>query len=344
MTVVDVHAHLVHPDTVRRFPVPPVLGDVAGLVEAKAAAGIDLTIVGSPNGAGTMVPVPGGGNYHQPLDRLCAFHDWLGQVVADHRDRLRAYVYCDPFGDARMLEAAAQYLATEEFVGIITNPTLRGEYLDSPRADDFFALVAELGVPVMIHSGAEPACCAGIGDYGLVEMVGRYCDVTLGLAAIVLSGRLEQHPDIPIIGTASGGALNLLAGRLDLAWRPRHWGPAATGGEDGRPGQLDRAPHRSRTKAPPSELVRRLYVDTSLDGRHAHLVNLEVFGPDRMLFGTDWPPVPVDHAAKIRMVEELPVADAERQAILGGTALRLFGLEEPGGPAVLAAQAEGSQP
>ena len=63
---------------------PPALADVEGMVEKKAALGIDLTIVGSPVGFGTMVPVPGLDPYSQPLDQLKSFHDWLAETVEAH--------------------------------------------------------------------------------------------------------------------------------------------------------------------------------------------------------------------------------------------------------------------
>ena len=55
------------------------------------------------------------------------------------------------------------------FVGIIANTSIEGEYLDSPRADGFFAMAEELGVPVFLHPGPGPATCQGVRDHGLVE-------------------------------------------------------------------------------------------------------------------------------------------------------------------------------
>ncbi|WP_257463378.1 amidohydrolase family protein [Archangium lipolyticum] len=318
--IIDIHSHLAHPELARHAPVPPSLLDVDRLIEVKAEAGIDLTFIGSPSGPGTLVPASRGGNFTQPLDKLRAFHDWLGATVAAHRTRLRAYVYCDPFADDAMLAATEEYLRREEFVGIMTNPSAHGEYLDSPRADAFFAFAAGLDVPVMIHSGMDPVCCQGISDYGMFDMVGRYCDVTLGLSALVLSGRLEQHPSLRVIGTASGGALSLIGSRLDMAWRSQLWAGA---------GKKPEGLRDQRTRTPPSVLLRRLYADTTADNPDLHLANLKAFGAEHLLFGSDWPPVPVVHAGKIREVEALPLCDEERRAILGGNALRVFGLEGP---------------
>jgi hypothetical protein len=52
--IVDVHGHITHPALFERFPMPRTLLDIEGMLERKAALGIDLTIVGSPVGFGTM--------------------------------------------------------------------------------------------------------------------------------------------------------------------------------------------------------------------------------------------------------------------------------------------------
>jgi aminocarboxymuconate-semialdehyde decarboxylase len=313
--IIDIHSHLAHPALARHAPVPPSLLDVRHLIEVKAEAGIDMTFIGSPSGPGTLVPSSRGGNYTMPLDKLRAFHDWLGTTVAAHPDRLRAYVYCDPFADDATLAATEEFLGRPEFVGIMTNPSMGGEYLDSPRADGFFALAAERGVPVMIHSGADPVCCHGISDYGLLDMVGRYCDVTIGLSALILSGRLERYPSLRIIGTASGGVLSLIGSRLDMASRGQVWAGA---------GKKPEGLREQQTRTPPSELLRRLYVDTTADNTDIHLANLKAFGAGHLLFGSDWPPVPVAHEDKIRSIQALPLSEAEQRAILGDTALSLF--------------------
>lgn len=302
---------------------PPSLGDVDAMIEAKAAAGIGLTIVGSPAGAATMVPVPGLDTYRQPADQLRAFHDWLATVARERREHLRAYAWCNAFADDRGLAEAAETVRADGFVGIIANTSIEGEYLDSPRADGFFAMAEELGVPILLHPGTGPATCQGVRDQGLVEMVGRYCDVTMGLAAIVLSGRLEQHPGVRIIGASSGGALALLGKRLDLAWQPRHWdeAPGKSSHAARNPAMPNTAP---RCTAPPSELMQRLYVDTTADGVTPIAMDLGVFGAGHVLFGTDSPPLPVALEAAVEAFGFLNAED--RDSVLGGNATRIFAL------------------
>ncbi|MCA1655875.1 MAG: amidohydrolase, partial [Pseudonocardiaceae bacterium] len=63
--ITDVHGHVTPPELLKRFPMPPSLGDIDGMVARKAALGIITTVVGSPVGYGTMLPVPGNDNYAQ---------------------------------------------------------------------------------------------------------------------------------------------------------------------------------------------------------------------------------------------------------------------------------------
>jgi predicted TIM-barrel fold metal-dependent hydrolase len=309
---IDVHGHVTHPELFKRFPMPPALADIEGMLEHKAQHGIELTIVGSPVGFGTMMPVPGLDNYAQPVDQLKSFHAWLAETVAAHPGRLAAYVYTNPFGGTELLEEAANTVRGEGFVGLIVNSSVKGEYLDSERGDDFFAMVAELDVPVMIHPGAEPAAGTGVRDFRLVEQLGRFFDVAISIASLIVAGRLEAHPGLKLIGATAGGGIAGIASRIDLAHRSR---PPAEGVT------------RTELSKSPSEYLRSVYVDTATMSPHVHLANLEVVGSERMLFGTDSPPMSTPLPAALAMVDALPIDAAAKQGVLADNAKRLFGLD-----------------
>ncbi|MCW2870227.1 amidohydrolase family protein [Actinacidiphila oryziradicis] len=313
--IIDIHAHLSPPEAARRFPMPPSLTDVDGMLAARALAGIDLTIIGSPVGAGAMARVPGVDNYAQPRDQLRSFHAWMSGLIASFPDQLRGYVYANPLGDDDHLEGVRQTLADPAFVGLITNSSVHGELLGSPRADSFFALAAETGVPVLVHAPAEPAGTERVDDIGFVEQIGRFCDLTMGMAMIAFAGWLDKYPGLRLIGATGGGAMALLPERLQTAARPRHWGGGAPPAQSAAPPAAD-----------PGAALQRMYVDTSpLSPAHLSL-NAEVLGPERMLFGTDSPPLSVPLEECIRMIEKLPVDKASQQLILGGNAEALFDL------------------
>ncbi|MEW1779853.1 amidohydrolase family protein, partial [Streptomyces sp. NPDC086777] len=226
--IIDIHGHLSPPEAAERFPMPPSLTDVDGMLAARAEAGIDLTIIGSPVGAGAMARVPGVDNYAQPRDRLRGFHAWMSGLIGRFPDRLRGYVYANPFGDDDHLEGVRETLADPAFVGLITTSSVHGELLGSPRADSFFALAAEAGVPVLVHAPAEPAGTERVDEMGFVEQIGRFGDVTMGMAMIAFAGWLDKYPELRLIGATGGGAMALLPERLQTAARapPRGGGGA----------------------------------------------------------------------------------------------------------------------
>ncbi|AWW36129.1 amidohydrolase family protein [Streptomyces cadmiisoli] len=335
--IIDIHGHLSPPEAAERFPMPPSLTDVDGMLAARAQAGIDLTIIGSPVGAGAMARVPGIDNYAQPRDRLRGFHAWMSGLIAKFPDQLRGYVYANPFGDDDHLEGVRETLQDPAFVGLITTSSVHGELLGSPRADSFFALAAEAGVPVLVHAPAEPVGTERVDDFSFVEQIGRFGDLTVGMAMIAFAGWLDKYPGLRLIGATGGGAMALLPERLQTAARPRHWaGGAPPSGRpaDRKPGTAPPAAGAAKPashgamapSADPIAALRRMYVDTSPFSA-AHLsLNAEVLGPERMLFGTDSPPMAAPLEDFVRMIEKLPVDKASQQRILGGNAEALFDL------------------
>lgn len=300
---IDVHGHVTPPELLKKFPMPPSLGDIDGMLARKAALGITTTVVGSPVGYGTMLPVPGNDNYAQPSASLARFHEWVAETVRAKGGALTGYVYANPFA-ADDVARAAEWLREREFTGLIVNTSVRGEYLNDSRTDDFFAMAADAGAPVLLHPPAVPVAAAAMGSVGAIEHVVRPCDVTMGVAAILLAGRLQRFPRLTLIVPNAGGALALLREKLDMAQQ------------------------RDGIEGPPiSAQLRQLYVDTATPSLPALRAAVEVFGPDRMLFGTDSPPLATSLKDALAAVDALGLSEQDRAKVLGGTAAELFGLD-----------------
>jgi predicted TIM-barrel fold metal-dependent hydrolase len=101
-------------------------------------------------------------------------------------------------------------------------------------------------------------------------------------------------------------------GRLDFGWRL---------GCDGMP---ERAV--IRCKELPSSYLAKLSVDTM--GFWAPHVReaVEVFGADRVMFGTDYGPVPLDPKEHIDIVNGLGLSAADNEKIMWRNATRFFNL------------------
>ncbi|MES4889456.1 amidohydrolase family protein, partial [Streptomyces sp. NPDC096012] len=125
-------------------------------------------------------------------------------------------------------------------------------------------------------------------------------------------------------GRPVGDPLGLLDRGEDRAAEPGESEPGVS-----QPGASEPSVTRAPAMAPaadPAAALHRMYVDTSPFSA-AHLsLNAEVLGPERMVFGTDSPPMAAPLEDFIRMIEKLPVDKAAQQRILGGNAQALFDL------------------
>ena len=347
--IIDAHCHLAPPES----PGAPSLKDVDGFLERKAQDGIDRAVI-----VHGIVRLPGLGGL---LDRLKRWNEFNLGVREQYPDRVSVMVGVDAFEGDGMLEEARRAVAAGS-CGFSVSSSVDGHRLDDPRAEDFWSLAEELDVPVLIHPPVRPG---GVGDPRLDEFGNRAVDVGLSLAAAIFAGVLDRHPSLRLIAGAGGGGIAALAGRLDAGYRiPALAGAAlagppasAAGAAPARPpasaaGATPAGPPASAAGATPagppagvppqdtpvpdetgpvpaetpSSYLRRVYVDTLMFSEPALRCALEVFGPDRLLFGTDWPPVEIPAAVSRRLIDRLDVSDDERAGILGGNAAALLKL------------------
>ena len=135
--------------------------------------------------------------------------------------------------------------------------------------------------------------------------------ITAGVASILFAGWLEKFPGLKLIAANAGGALSLLREKLDLAQQ------RTMAGRGGPPAE---------NAAPISGLLSRIYVDTATPSQLALNAAAGVFGPERLLFGTDSPPLTAPLTTGLDMVDRLDLTPEQRELIRSGTARTLFGL------------------
>ncbi|HEU5374002.1 MAG TPA: amidohydrolase family protein [Ktedonobacteraceae bacterium] len=329
--IIDMHCHLAPPKWAESKPLPPLLTDIDGFFQRREQAGVTFSVISNP-----MMNVPGTQQNDTTRDKIREYEDFAASVIASHPGRVSAFLGVNPLGGNEILYEAERAVKQNGFKGITINSNVDGEYLDTPKADDFWALIAELDVPVFVHPPALPCGYQGIHDFRLVEHAGRPCDVALGLAAIIFSGVLERYPSLVIIGGMAGGGLAMLPGRLDMGYRYAHWqgGPAqgqsrARGGAGAPPfvpQSVGQAPDRISQE--PSNFVRQIYVDSCTYSVPAMQCNLAVYGSQHIIFGSDSPPVNLPLEASVRLIQSLPLTVEEQENILWRNAARILKLEE----------------
>jgi aminocarboxymuconate-semialdehyde decarboxylase len=248
-----------------------------------------------------------------PIEATREFNDFAVDLMARHPDRLIGLAAANPFGGDPHLRELERAIVDDKLPGVLINSSVDGEYLDSRRADDFWALVTRLDVPVFIHPPYQTLGNERMEMYRLPEMLGRPFDTTVTLARLILTGVLERHPTLHLVCAHLGGAIALLPGRLNFGYELRAdqtFGPW-------EPDVLTK---------PPSEYIAQLYLDTMSLHMPAVMLLVGTVGVDHVVFGSDHPPVPIPLERHRAVIESLPLAHADKAKILGQNLARLLKL------------------
>ena len=292
----DVHTHLVSIDTVR----------LQGLAGVHWDGGREvLTIDGHPLGlkplfhperliawmddhgvrrAWVSTPPP---TYRQSLARALA-EDWFGYlndglatICAGHPERLAPLFHLPPehpelaakIAAAGEATAAAEASAGEARAAAIAGFSIPaggapGLRLDDPALAPMWASLDRQGAFVFLHPAG--ACDPRLEPYYLENLLGNPVETGVAVAQLVFGGVATRHPRIRFCLSHAGGVVPMVAGR----WQ--------RGLDTNRPG-VD-----ASMEAPLAQL-RRFRCDCIAHDPQALRLAASVFGPERLLFGSDWP-------------------------------------------------------
>ena len=181
--------------------------------------------------------------------------------------------------------------------GAIAFTNIDGVYLDDPSQRPLLERAAVLGVPLLVHPMAPPSTC-GMTDYWLTPILGMEFEAMLALGRLIFTGALERLPGLRLVAAHLGGGLPFLQGRMDHGYRVH---PDC----------------RQHIAGPPSLYLRRVYYDAVAFHPPALRCALESVGADRLVLGSDYPQAMGDLAGTVKAIEDLDIAAAEREAILG---------------------------
>jgi aminocarboxymuconate-semialdehyde decarboxylase len=200
-------------------------------------------------------------------------------------------------------------LDEDGLTGVALPTSAAGRPLDDPAFEPLFAECARRGVIVFMHptTGIErPA----LGQYTMLQLVGWPSETALCVARLIFAGVFERYPGLNLVLAHGGGTLAMLAGRLDLAYEAPHY--------EANP---DCRRHISR---PPSSYLQQIFFDTVVAHPAALRYLLDLVGPGRIMFGSDFPfEIGDPYGAKaLPVIAELP--DAVANAILHDNASRVL--------------------
>jgi len=235
-------------------------------------------------------------------------NDDLAEVCARWPTRFRGLASI-PLQDADLaLKELARALDELKMVGLIILANVTETPLDDPRFEPIWQELNRRRVPTLLHPTAPPGVPdMGLGDYGLIPSIGFMFDTTLAVTRMALGGVFERHPDWPLIVSHAGATLPFIAGRLDQCYR---FIPDA----------------RAKAPQPPSTYLKRLYYDTVCYDVKALKLAYDLAGPQRLLYGSDYPHNIGDMPGCAARIDQLAIPASERELIRSGNAKRLFGV------------------
>ena len=159
---------------------------------------------------------------------------------------------------------------------------------------------------MFVHPNPSPDAAAhslGLPD----NLLDFPTDTNRAVAQMHYTGRFARTPNVKYIFAHAGGSIPYLAARFAVI---------------DEMGFIAGAEHRGNA----AEMFRRMYWDTALAASDPVLRMLrEIAGISQVLHGTDFPYQRPDLAARSQQVlQRAASSDVERDAMLGGNALRLF--------------------
>jgi aminocarboxymuconate-semialdehyde decarboxylase len=192
--------------------------------------------------------------------------------------------------------------------GVYIGTNVAGRNLSDPLFLPTFETVAALGLPVFLH----PVTVLGrerLNDFHTINTLGNPFDTAVAATFLIFSGLLDRFPDLQVNLPHAGGALPILAGRIDHGWQVRK--------------------ECRHLENPPSSYLRRFTYDTIGHANHVMKYLTELVGAERIMLGSDYCfdmgfEKPVDVVMGFDWL-----SDGEKAAIVGGNACRALGLDDP---------------
>jgi predicted TIM-barrel fold metal-dependent hydrolase len=274
--------------------------------KVNAEAGVDMSIL-LPSMEVTALAAAG----MPVLDASRKVHDVIGALIAS-RAGLASLATVSPFDPASLAEAE-RAIKDLGFGGLCLESSWMGRWYDTEAVYPYFEFAQANGYTIFLHPPQLPYGAQIMNKWRLEEVVGRPADTSMSVARMIFSGLLDRYPDVQIVLAHMAGDVIPILGRLDFGHRL---------GYEGLP-----TDQRARNKLRPSEYIRRnFYADTMGFNLPMLAAAAEVFGPERLMFGSDYGPVPISPAEHIKLVNQLDLTAPQREDIFWRNANRQFGL------------------
>jgi predicted TIM-barrel fold metal-dependent hydrolase len=234
----------------------------------------------------------------------------MAAFCAQHADRFAGFAGLTLQAPEIAVAELELAMTTQGLKGAAIGGNVAGIDFADPKFHPVWAKAEALGATLFIHPQGTPQLkdrFAGNGWLG--NTIGNPLDTTIALAKLILEGTLDRFPRLKLLAAHGGGYLPSYADRMDHA--------CMVNPKECNPGIM--------LKKRPSAYMRDVYVDSLVFSPEAIRHLAAVCGSDRIVLGSDYPfPWQMDPVDHILACDSL--SDAEKEAVLSGTAARLLNI------------------
>lgn len=305
--IVDVHAHYFPARYFEllgrpvRLPPSAVLGtqNIQERLEILDTLGIDVQLLSIGNGQPYLPSARAG------RDATLMLNDSLIELCNQYPGRFRVLASLPlPHAEASLAEID-RLSSIDTVVGFTFGCSVGDRQLDDEIFAPIYGELDDRGAVVLLHPVAG-LTGTWLGDYNLAWLVGAPVEDTVAALRLVLSGTTRRHPGVRFVVPHLGGTVPFLVARMARISR--------------RPDLADE--------------LRRLYFDTVSGSTASLRCACAALGPDRLLFGTDYPYCDVEEfTCHLRYLSDAGLDQRLVDRIAGQLAADLFGLGPSRAPA-----------
>ena len=273
--------------------------DIAYRHEVLEREGVDTQII-TLTTPGTHVETPA-----YAADLATLVNDAFAAIIAERGPRFSALATLPLNDPAASVKEFRRSIEELHLPGAMLFSNVNGVALADERFWPLYEAADAYGAVLHIHP-TSPVGVEAMKEYWLMPLVGFLMDTTLAAAHLVFSGVGERFPNIKWVLSHLGGAVPYMAERFDRGFHAF---------EDCRR-NIDR---------PPSDYLKTWYYDTVNFDPQALSLAIAFAGADHILAGSDYPHQIGSIPSMLQALRGLDISDADKAAILGGNAARVYG-------------------
>ena len=234
-----------------------------------------------------------------------------------------------PVVDGVMMEELERLHGELGLKGVLIFSNVEGKPLDDESMWPLYARAADLDLPIWIHP-QHSSYYEWVKRDVLDRVLAWPFDTSVAMARLVYGGVFEKYPNLKFVTHHMGGMIPYFQSRIaafaeSTAEEYARLGLAA-GGSTLSPVKLS---------GQPLDHFRKFYNDSISNGSAEQVrIALDFFGPDRILFGTDFPFGPADGerwpVEELQNIRTMRIDEGVREKILWRNAAALLGLSALG--------------